>query len=108
MKHQYSHSLDDNVTLGQPEGYAYKSTQDSNEYPALESKVNSNALTAKERSIVADIILRCNSYFVDLFCCSAFRILYHNLYVIAGSACRLEGCALCCEFRSHRTPFGLG
>ena len=47
MKHQYSHSLDDNVTLGQPEGYAYKSTQDSNEYPALERKVNSNILTAK-------------------------------------------------------------
>ncbi len=47
MKHQYSHSLDDNVTFGQPEGYAYKSTQDSNEYPALERKVNSNILTAK-------------------------------------------------------------
>ena len=47
MKHQYSHSLDDNVTFGQPEGYANKSTQDSNEYPALERKVNSNILTAK-------------------------------------------------------------
>lgn len=47
MKHEYSHSLDDNVTLGQPEGYAYKFTRDSNEYSALESKVNSNALTAK-------------------------------------------------------------
>ena len=43
MKHEYSHSLDDNVTLGQPEGYAYKSTQDSNEYPALREKLTATS-----------------------------------------------------------------